>query len=170
MGIENEIETMPLKAPTDGDQFVYVDEPSGTSRLASKYTWGGLATAVVKHTTNLLALGPFTLMPATTDVVTTGTAKRTFRLPFDFTVTDVRASVTTASSSGLPTVDINDAGTTFLTTKLTIDATEKTSVTAAAPPVINPAAHLSDAEITFDVDVAGTGTVGLAVTIIGYRT
>lgn len=102
-----------------------------------------------------------------TTAITTGTAKVTFRMPYAMTVTAVRASLTTASSSGIPTIDINDGGTTILSTKLTIDANEKTSTTAATPAVISDSALADDAEITIDIDVAGTGAKGLKVYIIG---
>lgn len=101
--------------------------------------------------------------------ITTGVAKATIRMPFAMTLTAVRASLSTASSSGIPTVDINDGGTTILSTKLTIDATEKTSTTAASPAVISDTALADDAEITFDIDVAGTGAKGLKVWLIGTR-
>ncbi len=91
-------------------------------------------------------------------------------MPFAMTVTTVRASVNTVSSSGTPTVDINEAGTTILSTKLTIDASEFTSVTAATPAVISDASLADDAEITIDIDTAGTGAKGLKVCIIGTRT
>lgn len=104
--------------------------------------------------------------------VTTGTAKVTFRMPYAFTLTAVRGSLKTAQASGsIFTVDINEAGTTILSTKLTIDNTEKTSTTAATPPVISDASLADDAEITIDVDQIGDGTaVGLKVTLIGHRT
>ena len=105
-----------------------------------------------------------------TTAITTGTAKVTFRIPFAMTVTVVRASLTTASSSGIPTFDINEGGTTILSTKLTIDANEKTSTTAATAAVISDASLADDAEITIDVDVAGTGAAGPKITLIGYRT
>lgn len=102
--------------------------------------------------------------------ITTGTAKVTFRMPYAFTLTEVRASLTTASSSGIPTVDINEAGTTILSTKLTIDANETTSTTAAVPPVISDASLADDASMTIDIDVAGTGAAGLKVYLIGRKT
>lgn len=105
-----------------------------------------------------------------TTAITTGTAKTTFRMPFAMTVTAVRASLTTDSSSGTPTFDINESGTTILSTKLTIDATEKTSTTAAVPAVISDSALADDAEMTIDVDVAGTGAAGAKIYIIGTRT
>ena len=97
-----------------------------------------------------------------TTAITTGTAKLTFRLP-QCTVIAVRASLTTVSSSGIPTFDINEAGTTILSTKLTIDASEKTSTTAAAAAVISDSAIADDAEITIDIDTAGTGAAGAKI-------
>lgn len=101
--------------------------------------------------------------------ITTGTAKITFRMPFLFKVEGVRASLTTASTSGAVTVDINEGGTTILSTKLTIDQDEKTSTTAATPAVISDDTLADDAEITIDIDGAGTGAVGLKVTLIGRQ-
>jgi hypothetical protein len=101
--------------------------------------------------------------------LTTGTAKVTFRMPFAMTVTAVRASLTTASTSGTPTFDINEGGSTILSTKLSIDANEKTSTTAATAAVISDTALADDAEITIDIDTAGTGAKGAKVYLIGRR-
>lgn len=105
-----------------------------------------------------------------TTAITTGTNKATFSLPYAFTVTDVYATLSTVSSSGILTVDINEAGTTILSTKLTVDASEKTSATAATAAVISDALIAANAEIGFDIDVAGTGAKGLKIFIQGYRT
>jgi hypothetical protein len=107
----------------------------------------------------------------TTDV-TAGTAKVTFRAPFAMTLTAVRASLTAAQPSGsIFTVDINESGTSILSTKLTIDNTETTSVTATTPAVISDAAISDDAVITIDVDQVGdAGAKGLKVWLIGRRT
>jgi len=105
----------------------------------------------------------------TTALTATGNPKTTFRMPHAMTLTGVRASLTTASSSGLPTFDINEGGTTILSTKLTIDADEKTSTTAADAAVISDSALADDAEITIDIDVAGTGAAGAKITLIGTR-
>jgi hypothetical protein len=106
-----------------------------------------------------------------TTALTTGTGKVTFRMPFAMTVTSVKASLTTAQTSGsIFTVDINDSGSTILSTKLTIDNTEKTSTTAATAAVISDSALAADAEITIDIDQIGDGTAkGLKVTISGTR-
>jgi hypothetical protein len=105
-----------------------------------------------------------------TTAITAGTGKVTFRMPWAMTVTAVRASLTTASTSAGPvTVDINESGVSILSTKLTIDDTEKTSTTAATAAVISDTALADDAEITIDIDTAGTGAKGLKVYIIGTR-
>lgn len=115
---------------------------------------------------------PFDMIIACSDettAITTGNAKVTFRMPFAATVTAVAASLTTASTSGIPTIDINESGTTILSTKLTIDANELTSATAATAPVISDASIAADAEMTIDFDVAGTGAKGVKVRISGTR-
>lgn len=107
-----------------------------------------------------------------TTALTAGTGKVTFRAPFAFTLTAVRASVTTAPTGGtLLTVDINESGTTVLSTKLTFDASEKTTVTAATAAVISDSAIADDAEITIDIDSVGStiAGAGLKVTLIGTR-
>lgn len=101
--------------------------------------------------------------------LTAGVAKVTFRMPFAMSGVTVRASLTTAQATGLIlTVDVNEGGVSILSTKLTIDNTEKTSVTAATPPVISDASLADDAEITIDIDQIGDGTAkGLKVYLIG---
>jgi hypothetical protein len=103
--------------------------------------------------------------------ITAGAAKVTFRAPFAMTLTAVRASLTAAQPSGsIFTVDINEGGASILSTKLTIDNTETTSVTAATQPVISDTAIADDAVITIDVDQVGdAGARGLKVWLIGRR-
>jgi len=106
-----------------------------------------------------------------TTALTTGTAKMTFRMPHAMILTSVRASLTTAQASGsIFTVDINQSGSSVLGTKITIDNTEKTSVTAATAATITTSALTDDAEITIDIDQIGNGTAtGLKITLIGTR-
>jgi hypothetical protein len=92
-------------------------------------------------------------------------------MPYAMTLESVRASVTTAPTGSAIEVDINESGITILSTKISIDAGEKTSVTAAIPPVISDSALADNAEITIDLDqigstVAGTG---LKIYLIGKR-
>lgn len=106
-----------------------------------------------------------------TTAITTGTGKLTFRMPFAMTLTAVRASVTTAPTGSTIIIDINEAGTTILSTKLSIDATEKTSTTAASAAVISDAALADDSEISVDFDQVGSTIAGTGVKVflIGTR-
>ena len=93
---------------------------------------------------------------------------------------DAIAAVITVSSSGLPTVDIarcapvatgNPCSGTVadvLTVNLTIDANEDSSDTATTAITIATASDdvIVDQTWRIDVDVAGTGTQGLIVTLI----
>jgi hypothetical protein len=105
-----------------------------------------------------------------TSDLTTGTAKVTFRVAAAFTVTGVNASVTTAPVGSTIIVDINEGGTSILSTKLSIDASEKTSTTAAVASVISDSALAADAEITVDIDQIGSSTAGagLKIVLLGY--
>lgn len=103
--------------------------------------------------------------------LTTGTAKVTFRMPYAFTLSSIRASLTTAQTSGsLLTVNVKKNGTTVFSTKITFDNTEKTTVTAAAPSVLSTTALADDDEITVDIDQVGDGTAkGLKIMLIGVQ-
>jgi fructose-1-phosphate kinase PfkB-like protein len=114
-----------------------------------------------------VALG-FAISDETTPLAAS-TEKLNIRAPFAFIVTSVKASVRVASSSGPVTVDININGATMLSTKLTIDQSEESSSTAATPAVISSASIANDDEITFDIDAAGTGAMGLKVWLIGSK-
>ena len=106
-----------------------------------------------------------------TTSLTVGTAKITFRMPYALTLTAVRASMTTAPTGSALTADINEGGVSILSTKLTIDAGEKTSTTAATPAVISDTALADDAEMTIDIDGIGStiAGAGLKITLIGYK-
>lgn len=104
--------------------------------------------------------------------LTVGVAKTTFRMPYAFNLTAIRASLTSAQATGnVFTVDVNVTGIgSILTTKLTIDNGDKTSTTASVAPVFvtTPYSLSDDSEITIDIDQVGDGTAaGLKVTLIG---
>jgi len=105
----------------------------------------------------------------TTAIDSTGT-KLTFYMPYAYTVSEVRASLTTTSSSGTPTIDISEDGTTILSTKITIDSGDLISTDSTTQPVIDDSALADKSKITIDVDVTGTDATGLIVYIIGYKT
>lgn len=101
----------------------------------------------------------------------TGTGKAYFDLPFAFTLTDIRASLATAQSSGsVVTVDVNKNGTSVISTKLTIDNSETSTRTAATPAVISTSSFADGDRITVDIDQIGDGTAkGLVVYLIGTQ-
>jgi len=107
--------------------------------------------------------------------LTTGTAKVTFRMPFAMTLNQgeagLRASLTgVGSTSGTTTVDVNQNGSTIMsTTKCTIDYGDDTSVGASAEPVITTLGLTDNAEITVDIDAVtgGADETGLKIQLIG---
>jgi hypothetical protein len=107
----------------------------------------------------------------TTPIVITALPEVTFRMPYDFTLSSVRASLTTAQTSGsIFTVDVFENGVSILSTLITIDNTEKTSVTATTQPVVDTTFLVSDDEITINVTQIGSGTAtGLKVYLIGTK-
>lgn len=102
-----------------------------------------------------------------TTAITTGTSVVTIRAPRAMTLTKVKASLSTASSSGLPTFNVKKNGTSIFSTTLTIDATEKTSETAATAAVLSTTAIAADDELTFDISTAGTGATGAKIVLVG---
>jgi hypothetical protein len=86
-------------------------------------------------------------------------------------LTSCRASVTTAPTGSTIIVDIEESGTTIFSTKLTIDATEKTSTTATTF-VFSDSSLADDAEITVNIDQVGSTIpgAGLKIALIGTRT
>lgn len=118
---------------------------------------------------------PFTFTVVLSDettALTTGT-KLVIRAPFAMSLyagnAGCRAHVTGASSSGAPQVDVQEAGVSIMSTKLTIDQGEKTSLSATTAVVLSDTSIADDAELSFIVDTSGTGTLGLKVTLRGTR-
>lgn len=146
---------------TDAEKTKLGNVPSDTTTaLAAK--------AETSHThTEFFAIA---VTDESTDL-TTGTAKVAFRMPYAFTLTDVRASVTAAPTGANLNVDINEGGVSILSTVLSIDAGEKTSTTATTPPVISDSTLADDAEITIDIDQIGStlAGAGLKVYLIGTQ-
>jgi len=95
-------------------------------------------------------------------IITTG-KKLTMRHFGDTTIDTIRASLNVASSSGAVTVDIKRNSVSIFVTKLTIDQGELTSKTAATPYSLVDDELSDDDELTFHVDGAGSGAIGLKV-------
>ena len=101
-----------------------------------------------------------------------GTDKVKFILPYAFTLTGISASVTTAPSGSALIADVHEAGTSIMTTnKLSIDADETSTSTAATAPTLTDTSLASGALITIDIDQIGSSTAGagLKVYLTGYQ-
>ena len=112
-----------------------------------------------------------------TTALTVADDKVTFRMPFAMTlnagIAGVRASLTTAgTTSGVTTIDIEQGGVSILSTLLTIDATEKTSYTAATAVVVGTTSLTDNSEMTVNVDglSGGATEAGLKIQLIGDLT
>jgi|GEM_PF-4042759 len=94
-----------------------------------------------------------------------------FHMPYDFYVTSVIGGVVTAPTGSAITLDITDDTTTIFSTLLTIDATEKTSATAATPAVISAPTIAANSIIGINVDVVGSTIAGAGgkIYLIGNR-
>ena len=152
----------------DKDIDISVNDGGGTGRRA-KFTANTHSNEVIlKGIEEVIIVA---LSDETTNLAA-GTAKASFHMPYAMLLSKVKASVNTAPTGSVLTVDINEAGTTILSTKLTIDAGEFTSDTAATAAVISDAALADNALITFDIDGVGSSATGkgLKVTLYGKRT
>jgi hypothetical protein len=111
----------------------------------------------------------------TTDLTASNSvAKVTFRMPYAFTLTNVRANVNTAPEGSTLTVDIKRSGTSIFSTALTIANGSKTSVGGTAYEFTGSADTMGladDAEITVFCTSVGSTTAGkgLKVTLIGNQ-
>jgi hypothetical protein len=97
--------------------------------------------------------------------LTTGTNKVRFRLPFAATLLAVRANVNTAPTGSTLIVDVNEAGTSVLSTKLSIDASETSSTTAATAAVISDSSLADDAQVSIDIDQIGSTVAGAGLKV-----
>jgi microcystin-dependent protein len=99
------------------------------------------------------------------------TGAASFRMPYGALLTEVRAGLNSGSNAtSAISIDINEAGTSVLSTPLTIDAGESSSTTAATAAVISDPDIADDALITIDIDSADTGDTGpLTVTLYFTR-
>ena len=101
-----------------------------------------------------------------TSNITVSSSRMSFRAPKAMQLSSIpRASLVTASTSGLVTCDIKLNGTSILgVNKLSIDANESTSVTAATATTLVTTSIPDDGLITIDITSAGTGAKGLKIT------
>jgi hypothetical protein len=149
----------------------FTGTPAAPTATTGTNTTQIATTAFVQQ--EITARAPKVFIVAASDentVLTTGTAKIKFRMPYAMTLTEVRASLNVAQASGsIITIDLNENGTSVLSTKVTIDNTEKTSTTSATPSVISDSALADDAEMSIDIDQVDASTIaaGLKFTLKG---
>ncbi len=103
-----------------------------------------------------------------TTALTTGAGKLTVIAPFAFTLTKVRAFVTTAPTDADLEIDVNKNGTSVLSTVISIDATENDSDDSAAAAVISTASFADGDLIRFDIDQIGSTTAGAGAKVWLY--
>ena len=104
-----------------------------------------------------------------TTAVATGDGQKEFQMPYNFTLTEVYATVKTPSSSGIPSFQIQQNTLDMLSVALTIDAGEKTSRTASTAVVISDTTLDINGIIEFDIDAIGTDLKGLVIYLVGYQ-
>ena len=135
------------------DKLVFWDDS------ASKLTYLTLGDGVAVSGTTVYAEDWFVIAASDeTTSLAVGSGKTYFRMPYAATLLAVRASVNTVAS-GVTIVDINENGTSVLGSKLSIDANEKTSTTAASGVTISDSTLADDAEMSIDIDQVGTAPV-----------
>lgn len=105
-----------------------------------------------------------------TTAIATGTPTQDFLVPYDMTLTEVGSYLSTVQASGsVYTQDVKANGTSIMSTKITVDNGERSSLTAATPPVISaPSLNKGDL-LTFPIDAAGTGGKGPVTWVKGYQ-
>lgn len=146
--------TTTVTATTGNTLLVYPGQEFAVSRDGAN-AWSGGAEA---PTDIVIPLG------APSDSLSAATNIRNFFLTFSARAVNVAAAVLGAqSTSGLPTFDLNVNGASILSTKLTIDANETYSSTAATPPVFSSTSLPAYSNISIDCDNAGTGAGGAVV-------
>jgi hypothetical protein len=105
------------------------------------------------------------------DNIAVGNNIYSFRIPTDFVVDSLRGFVRTAPIGNFVLVDMNVNGSSILSTKLRIDASEDTSVTASEQPVFTSTFITANSKISFDIDQVGSSApgTGLGITLYGYQ-
>jgi len=93
-------------------------------------------------------------------------------MPYAMKLTEVRINVKGASSVNTIIVDITHDGTSIFSTQISIDAGEKTSLTATTPHVLTLTDLTDDIEMVIDIVQVGTFNPGngLKVLLKGVRT
>ena len=128
--------------------------------LLGSFTLAQLNTAVSDATLVDFERRDIAFTDETSDL-TTGDDKATFHMPnYATTLLEVSVGVTAAPTGTAAIFDLEENGTTVLSTLITIDAGEKTSEDAGTPPVISDSALAANALMTVNIDQIGSGVAG----------
>lgn len=148
---------------------VIINDSDATSGQFTRFTSSGIEGVSSQQ---VLAENLMIVVSADTVNIASGAAKYTFRMPFDMTLSSIRANVSTAPVGASIIVNVNKNGVSIFSTKLSIDASEKTSVTAASQNILSTTSFTDDDEITVDIDQTGTTVAGKGLKLLlkGYRT
>lgn len=137
-----------------------------TGELGSTGDGGG---GTAEPTLGSLETLHFALTDETT-AITTGTVLIKARMPYEFVPTALRIYLNSGCTTGTFEVSLDVGGVAALSTNATIDATERTSKTAAVPPVVSATSIADDAELEFILENAGDETAyGLKAILYGYQ-
>lgn len=141
-----------------GDTARFMSEGSGNWRCLSYMRKSGqsLAASVTIYDTWGIAVSD----EAT--AITTGATKVTWYAPYACTIDEVFIGLSTQSTSGAVTADVNKAGVSIFSTNPSIDANEDTNLTGTAA-VLSTTTLAKGDKLTIDIDAAGTGAKGLKV-------
>jgi len=105
-----------------------------------------------------------------TSIITAKVAQLSGHWPCNFTVSSLFIGLNTASSSGSFILDFNDKnGASIFSTRPTILATEKTSLTNGTQPVIVTSTFDKGDAWSIDIDSPGTGAIGIKLYAIGIK-
>jgi titin len=90
------------------------------------------------------------------------------RAPFAFTITNIRASCSVSDGATSTVIDVHgNSDTTILSSKLIVEANEKSSTTSTFPVTVNLPNIADDSEISFYLDSIGSATRGVKIAIYG---
>lgn len=156
--VHNNIDSPPIQRTVGNGNFLIVSDGTTSVKPTDEIDFIGAAvsksnqTATVKVNRFVLYR---VLAPTTTDAVGT-VVGGDFVMPFTGALTSVGATVDTAGTTGTTQFDIKKNGSSILSTKITLDSTEKTSRTAATPPVISSTTFSTGDIYTFNIDTVQT--------------
>ena len=154
-----------------GDSYARTDQ---VETFNFDVEFGGAITASSWTIANIIAIGDTALatkeyadlgrreslgfaLGTETDVALTG-QRVSFVMPFAGTIDEIIVSNIIAHTAGAFTLDVNKNTATILSTKLTVDPNETSSITALTPPVYLTTTFAKGDIFTVDIDSVATGS------------